>query len=165
MSIYNINLDKYSSVYFVASPDEYELEVIKPSMRLVEVMDKVTQLKSNKPVISYLLRIISGVSSGEEYKDKPVTVDFWMSDEQRDWDNLIRFFSACKGIRTGNDEADNQTRSMLRDLDFSIDSENSKLGSGFSSFTNARVRCNLTSTVAKNDPNKMYQKFGTFLPL
>lgn len=164
MSIYSPNLDKFTSVFFVAPPDTYELEVIKPNVKTVEVTDKTTQQKTKKPVVSFIMRIVSADSSGEEFKDKPVTVDFWLSDDERDWNNLLRFIAAAKGVKLGSDEADDQFRTIAGQMDLSVDAENGKLGAGFDSLKNARVRCALTQTVAKNDPNKMYQKFGMFLP-
>lgn len=164
MSIYTPNLDKFTSVYFVAPPDSYELEVIKPSVRTVEVTDKQTQQKTKKPVVAFLLRIVAGDQSGKEFTDKPVSADFWLSEDERDWNKLIRFVGAAKGINGGTDEADAQLRTMLATADLSVDAENNKLGSAYEGLKGARVRCTLSQSPAKNDPNKMYQNFGTWMP-
>jgi hypothetical protein len=163
MKVFKPNLDSYSSAYFVAPPDEYELEIIKFSFRTRTYKDK-NDVEQTRPIVSVTFRIVSGATSGTDYADKPVTHDFWLSEDERDWNNLLRFISAAKGIRPGTAEADRQLRDAISSLDFSIDVEEGQLGSGYASLVGARVRCNLSTTVAKNDPNKLYQKFGSFLP-
>lgn len=164
MGIYSPNLDKFSSVYFIAPRDEYELEVIKMSVRTVEVTDKKTQTKTKKPVVGCLLRIVSGTETGNEYSDKPVSADFWLSEDERDWNKLLRFVAACKGFKGGTDEGDEAFRNAIAGLDLSVDPENNKLGSGYEGLVKSRVRCTLTQNPGKADPNKMYQNFGTWLP-
>lgn len=164
MSVYAPNLDKFTSVFFVAPMDNYELEVIKSSVRTVEVTDPKTQQKEKKPILSFLLRIINGESSGTEFSDKPVNADFWLGNDDRDWQQLLKFVGAVHGITMGTTEADEQLREKLAGQDLAVDAEAGTIGTAYTALVKGRVRCALSQKVAKNDPNKRYQQFGTWLP-
>ncbi len=160
------NLDKFSSAYFVAQKDTYELEVIKVTYRTQEALDKrqgspTNGQKVKRPIVSVLFRIIKGDSNGTEFADKPVSADFWLGDEDRDWQKLLAFVGTCKGIEMYTEEGDEKFKSVARTLDLSVDEDTGTLGAAYAGLANARVRCSLDQRIVGD---KKYQDFGRFLP-
>lgn len=158
MSIFKPNLDTYSSAFFVAPIDDYELELMKISVakRSIQNVDVV--------VPRFSFRIVSGDMTGTEFANKPVNWEPWLK-EEKDFDQILQFGMAAFGIKPGTKQADEEFKMRYGSLDWSIDADSNILGEVYEKMLKARVKCKLTSTPDKKDPEKMYQRFGRFGPI
>lgn len=158
MSIWNRNLDKFSSKVFVAPVDTYELEVLGFGLKMVEVKNEKV------PVVGVRYVIKSGDTTGTEYAGKPVTHDVWLKKEE-DLDQLFRIFMCAVGIKPGTDEADNEFRMRYGSEDFTVDTDSVVLGAGFNKAVKGIVRCQLSSNPSKTDSTRFFQNFKGYSPI
>lgn len=141
-SLFKPALDRYTSVRFVAPTDEYEVEVtsVKPKQVDIKKGDRAGQ-KMN--MLTITTRIISGNSSGKEFADKLIPIDFIINTDQEDgWNRALRFAANCLGIHAGGLEAEQHDAEFIErfgDRDWSADFAAGTVGDGWSQLTKARV--------------------------
>lgn len=138
MSIYKPDLDKFSSVRFVAPMDEYEVELGAPKLRTVQIKNG-ERAGQNMHIVAVPARIIANGDGDTEYANKIVSVDFILDENPESFSRLLRFFATVNGITMGTEGADNQFKEQFADADFSVDPESGELGAAIMSMQKGRV--------------------------
>jgi hypothetical protein len=154
-SIFKPNLDKFSSKIFVAPANEYEVELGVPKYRAVKI-NRGDRAGQDMHIISFPSRIIQDTSGDTEFANKPLNIDFIVDENESSFDRLLKFIMTCKGIRPGADESDEEFRVRFGAEDFSVNTENGELGSGYANLQKARV---VVSVDIRTQGDKQYQNF------
>jgi len=138
MSIFKPNLDKFSSQMFIAPANEYEVELGVPKHRKVQIK-RGERAGQDMHIVAFPTRIIADTSGDAEFANKPLNIDFIVGDDEGSFDRLLKFVMSCKGIQTGKEEYDEEFKERFGEEDWSVDTENGKLGDGYAGLQKARV--------------------------
>lgn len=137
MSIFTPALDKFSSKFFVAPANEYEVKVGAPRYRNIKLKDD-----TKMHIVSFPCVIVQTADGDATLARKTINADFIVDEDPESFGRLLRFVQACLGIKGGSDEADDEFRAKVAELDFSVDTDEGKLGAGYATIQDAHVVLN-----------------------